>query len=629
MSLRKRLVLLLGVFAAYAVAAATVTIYGSQWRVETAVGRFEQLAMGTSQLERIQILLAQQQLHLRAFIHGRADALRPYTSAREEFVLGLQNVSAFAPVFVDNDEWSHILRLADILEEESNKCLALFDAGKPEQAITVLASRIDAELLPALRTKLTGARTQLDDARNRSARELATTSSQILTLTTIVAVLALGLVVLGTMLIRRWLLRPIAELQVATKRYSQGDLTARTTPRADDELGALAVALNEMARSVAASEQKYRTLFSNLRDAVVICDRDGCIIEYHDSDTRLLAVDEGVHAGKQVLDVWPEWQAAVDDWSGVIRAAADDGRRLQAVDVRMSGGIRDGDERFADLLVYRVEYGDARCVAIVLRDATDRHRLQGRVRRAETMEAVGTMAGGLAHDVNNLLTSVSATLASVADEQSDPSLAERLHAALRACRRAAGLAKRLLNFASGAHGNPQVFAPGAIVDTILESMEPSFLDGISLDKRVDPKLRVRMDQDQFAQIVLNLVKNARDAMSDSGTMRIALTTTLAPHPNEGPEPREHILFEVQDSGVGMTPDVVNRVFEPFFTTKSRAPGRGRGMGLAVVYMAVQSANGFVKVDSKPNEGTTFQVFLPIHAGDAPRLTPDSRTAVRA
>jgi len=138
-----------------------------------------------------------------------------------------------------------------------------------------------------------------------------------------------------------------------------------------------------------------------------------------------------------------------------------------------------------------------------------------------------------------------------------------------------------------------------------------------------------MDQDQFAQIVLNLVKNARDAMSDTGTLQITLTTASARHPNKGPELRPHVLFEVQDSGVGMTPDVETRVFEPFFTTKSRAPGRGRGMGLAVVYTAVQSAGGFLKVQSKSGEGTTFQVFLPIHAGDTPRLTPDTRMTVRA
>ncbi len=629
MSLRQRLVLLLGVFAAYAVAAAAVTIYGSQWRVESAVERFEQLAMGTSQLERIQVLLTQQQLQLRDFIQGRADALRLYTNAHDEFVANVQNVSSFAPDFVNSDDWSHILRLVEILEEESNRCLSLVDAGNPDRAAAMLASRIDAELLPTLRTKLTAARTELDEARNHSARELASTSSRILTLTTVVAVVALGLVVLGMMFIRRWLIRPIAELQQATKRYSEGDLSARTTPRSNDELGALAVALNEMARSVAASEQKYRTLFSNLRDAVVICDREGRIVEYHDSDTRLLAVDEGVHAGKPLLEVWPEWQTAVDDWPGVLRAAVDNGRRLQAVDVRIAASPNDRDACFVDLLVYRVEYGESRCAAIVLRDATDRHRLQERVRRAETMEAVGTMAGGLAHDVNNLLTSVSATLASVAAEQSDPAVSERIQTALRACRQAAGLAKRLLNFASGAQGNPQVFAPGPIVDTILDSMEPTFFDGISVSKNVDPYVCVRMDQDQFAQIVLNLVKNARDAMSDTGTLQITLTTASARHPNEGPELRPHVLFEVQDSGVGMTPDVENRVFEPFFTTKSRAPGRGRGMGLAVVYTAVQSAGGFLKVQSKSGEGTTFQVFLPIHAGDTPRLTPDTRMTVRA
>jgi signal transduction histidine kinase/HAMP domain-containing protein len=627
MSLRKRLVLLLGLFAAYAVVAAAVTIYGSQWRVEAAVERFERLAAGTGELERMQVLLAQQQVQLREIVNGRSGALGAYTSARDQFVAGMQSLTSFAPSFTAEDEWSHILSLTDAIEEESNRCLAMLNAGKPDEAAALLTSRIDAELMPSIRTRVTAARTQLDEARNRSARELATTSSQILTLTTIVAVLAIGLVILGTMFIRRWLIRPIAELHTATKRFSEGDLSARAIPRADDELGALAVALNEMAQSVAASEQKYRTLFSNLRDAVVICDREARIIEYHDCDTRLLAVDEGIHAGKPLLDVWPEWREAVHDWSGVIRAAADEGRRFQTVDVRLNDGAHDRGPSFADLLVYRVEYGNVPCVAIVLRDATDRRRLQERVRRAETMEAVGTMAGGLAHDVNNLLTGVSATLSSVATEHSDATISERIQSALRACRRAAGLAKRLLNFASGAQGNPQVFAPGPIVDTILDSMEPAFLEGISLSKDIDDDLHVRMDPDQFAQIVLNLVKNAHDAMSDRGTLRIRLTRARAPHPDYANELREHVLLEVQDSGVGMTPDVRVRVFEPFFTTKPRTSVRGRGMGLAVVYTAVQNAGGFVKVQSTPGEGTTFQVFLPKHGVEAAVPPSDTRASV--
>lgn len=610
MTLRRRLVLLLGLFAAYAVAAAVVTIYGSQWRVESAVKRFERLASGTSLLERMQLLLSQQQLQLGQLVAGSGEPLRTFMAARDEYVSGIQNITTFAPSFISHDAWTQILRQTEALEEESNRCLAALNDGNREQAAAILASRINAELLPSLRTNINTARGKLDEARNQSARDLATTSTQILTLTTTVALLAVGLVVIGSMFMRRWLFRPIAELHEATRRFSEGDLSARATRHAPDELGALADALNKMAASVAASERKYRTLFSNLRDAVIICDREARIVEYHDSETQLLAVDEGVHVGKRIAEVWPEWQPAAEVWPGAVRAAADEGRRYQEVDVRLNADAQEPSARIADIFIYRVEYGDTPCAAIVLRDATERHRLQDRLRRAGTMEAVGTMAGGLAHDVNNLLTSVSATLSSIAAEETDSDHRERIESALRTLRRAAGLAKRLLNFASGAQGNPQIFAPGPIVETILESMESASLKDIRTTKRIDHGLHVRMDPDQFAQIVLNLVKNACDAMPAGGTLAVTLGSVQARHPETGSNEREHVLLEVTDNGTGMTADIRNRVFEPFFTTKSREPGRGRGMGLAVVYTAVQTAGGFLKVLSQPGSGTTFQVFLP-------------------
>jgi len=419
-------------------------------------------------------------------------------------------------------------------------------------------------------------------------------------------------------MIRRWLIVPIDRLQAAAERYGRGDLTFQIEPGTDDELGALASTLNEMARSLARarglleeSEAKHRLLFQNLRDAVVICDGDARVVEYHDGDTHLLGVTGVEHAGRRLLDVWPEWGRVGVEWAAVIDAAVSAGRRFRAGDVDWPGD--DGDERAlaVDLIVFRLEFGGTRHAAIVLRDVTERQRLQRKLRHAETMEAVGTLAGGLAHDFNNLLAGVIGSLSLLAGEVGNSRHAEKLRSVVRTCWEAAGLSRRLLNFAGSAHGEPQVFCPSEAVHVIVDSLDPSFLEGVRLETNLDQRVLVRMDRDQFTQIVLNLVRNARDAMPDGGRLSIETARVIARHPEEGRDERPFAALVVTDTGVGMTREVQSRIFEPFFTTKSRASRRGRGMGMAVAYSAVRNAGGFVLIDSTPGEGTTFRIHLPV------------------
>ncbi|UCE61488.1 MAG: HAMP domain-containing protein [Phycisphaerales bacterium] len=629
MTLRNRLLLLLGTFAGFAVLAAATTIYAIQWHVEGALRNFEETLGQTAQIYRLHVVLTEQALHLHDVIDGNRDAIRPYLEARDEFSTKVRQAASFAPDLAHAPHWGLILQLADSLEEESDNCLALIETGKDSEAKSLLVERLEGELFPELGSRLLAAKAALDESRSLSTRQVVATSKQILGLTISVGCLAAGLVIFGSMLIRRWLFVPIEDLQEAAKRFSEGKLSFRTSPRSHDELGKLGAALNEMAQSVAdaqaetqASEEKHRSLFANLRDAVVICDIDGKIIEYHDGETARLGVEPREHEGRQLLEVWPEWRSVPLEWLTVIRAAITDGRRFRAVDVEFSGAARGEVGAFADLLVYRIRYGTARYAAIILRDVTERQRLQIKLRRAETMEAVGTMAGGLAHDFNNLLANVMGTLSSIASDFADSRYAERIQSALRSCRHAAGLSKRLLSFASSAHGDAHVFCIAEMVDLIIDSLEPSFFEGVDVRKELDYSVHTRMDPDQFTQAAMNLLRNARDAMPHRGSLFISVESTTARNPDEASDERPYALLVVQDTGDGMTPDVQRRVFEPFFTTKSRAERRGRGLGLAVVYSAVNNAGGFVRVQSQPSEGTAFRVYLPL--GTAPVDLPSPK-----
>lgn len=633
MTLRRRLILLLCAFAGFAALAAGATIYGVQWQVQRAVRNFEAAVDHTTQLERLRVALKEQLVLLRELVEGRQQAAAPYFALRDEFLTKLRQVARFTETD-PADERRRLFSLAEHLERTSDRCLAAIQAGNAEEARAIIAGELEGAAIPTIESQLRRLKAEQEEGRGRAVTQVGATSGQILALTVVVGILGACLVVLGASLIRRWLIVPVGKLHAATERFSAGDLEHRVRLDDRDELGRLGGALNAMAGSLAeahadlrASERKHRMLFRNLHDAVVLCDREGRIQEYHDGETQLLGFEGSEQVGRHVLEAWPTWTAATADWQAVIEAVVDKGKRFRAVDVAVRGPKENEPEVFADFVAYRVEYSpSARYAAIVVRDVTERHRLQQRVRQAETLEAVGTLGSGLAHDFNNLLTSVIGTLSLLSSEVQQSSHADRIRGALRACWQAAGLSRRLLNFAGTAHGDPHMFRVHDELQLILNSLDPSFLEGVELETDLDQTAAVRMDRDQFTQIVLNLLRNARDAMPSGGLLRIRAESQMAREPEDGRAERPYAVLIVQDTGSGMPADVQRRIFEPFFTTKSRATRRGRGMGLAIVYSIVRNANGFLRIESEVGVGTTFRVFLPAAEG-VPEPPPAPEAAV--
>jgi PAS domain S-box-containing protein len=621
MTLRRRLILLLSAFAGFAALAAAATIYGIQWQVQGAVDRFEDAVAQATQLDRLRLTLKEQLLLLRDVVDGRHDAAAPYFAIRDEFLTKLQQAARFSGDAAPDPEWQVVLGLADRLEHLSDQCLTHMQAGEPERARQLIVGRIEPTTIPAIEAELRQLTTRQEKARSDAVAIVGATTAQILSLTIVVGVLGACLVVFGASLIRRWLILPIRALQSATEHFSTGDLAHRVSLDDRDELGRLGDAMNDMAASVAeaqanllASETKHRMLFRNLHDAVVICDRDCRIQEYHDGETGLLGFEGREQTGRHLLEVWPAWRPAAAEWQSVITSVVEHGKRFRAVDIALVEPGQNGREVYADFIVYRVEYGDTRHAAIVVRDVTERHRLQQRVRQAETLEAVGTLGGGLAHDFNNLLTGVIGTLSLLSTEIQRSPHTERIRGALRACWQAAGLSRRLLNFAGTAHGDPLVFRVRDEMQLILNSLDPSFVEGVELHANLEDDAVVRMDRDQFTQVMLNLLRNARDAMPGGGRLSIVVSSGLARDPEHDRTDRPYVILTVSDTGCGMPAEVRRRIFEPFFTTKNRATRRGRGMGLAIVYSIVKNTEGFVQIESEVGKGTTFRVYLPAAEG---------------
>jgi len=243
----------------------------------------------------------------------------------------------------------------------------------------------------------------------------------------------------------------------------------------------------------------------------------------------------------------------------------------------------------------------------IVRDVTDRHlaeadqkKLELQLRHAQRMDAIGQLAGGLAHDFNNLMTAVIAHGELARDSASiDAETREDIDHIIVAARRAAQLTKRLLTFSRRQSIDPKPMSFGDLVKSLDSMIRRLVREAIEVEVRVDPKpCWIIADPGQIEQVIMNLVVNAADAIPVTGKIEITVV----------PKGESDVELMVRDSGEGMSREVQERLFEPYFTTKD--VGKGSGLGLAIVYGVVTQARGRVSVDSALGEGTTVRVVLP-------------------
>jgi two-component system cell cycle sensor histidine kinase/response regulator CckA len=253
-------------------------------------------------------------------------------------------------------------------------------------------------------------------------------------------------------------------------------------------------------------------------------------------------------------------------------------------------------------------------VMVLANDVTERRRLEEQFRQAQRMEAVGQLAGGVAHDFNNLLTVITGycelLFQSLADRVPDLRRVQEVH---RAATRAAALTRQLLAFSRKQAIEPRVLDLDAVVQDMAPMLARVLGERVRLDTPRALQLgRVKADPGQIEQVVMNLAINARDAMPDGGTVRIALADVELDAAQRGgdaaPRPGPHVMLAVSDTGCGMDAATRVRIFEPFFTTKEI--GKGTGLGLATVYGIVQQSGGEIQVESEPGRGATFRIYLP-------------------
>jgi nitrogen-specific signal transduction histidine kinase/ActR/RegA family two-component response regulator len=266
------------------------------------------------------------------------------------------------------------------------------------------------------------------------------------------------------------------------------------------------------------------------------------------------------------------------------------------------------------------EHGAPACFEVFAEDVTEKRVLEKQLRMAQKMEAIGRLSGGIAHDFNNLL-GVIIGYSRVLKKSLGPEneLCEHAVEIEKAGQRAAAMTKQLLAFSRQQVLTPEILNLNTLV-TDMEKMLPRLLgEDIEVSLSLDSELgSVKADQSQIEQVVMNLAVNARDAMPTGGKLKIQTgnahldQTYTRTHP--GSRTGDYVLLTVSDSGTGMDLAILAHIFEPFFTTKER--GKGTGLGLATVYGIVKQSNGYIWVDSAPGKGASFQIYLPLHVGQA-------------
>ena len=362
------------------------------------------------------------------------------------------------------------------------------------------------------------------------------------------------------------------------------------------------------------SEARYRAVFANTADYLYVIDvvgGDGFQI------SEVNPAFERATGGTTLRLRGADISKAISEAEGAALAAHL--RRVVAAAKpafsRHKVNLLEGERVWESVLVpVRNSAGDIDRIIGSSRDVTDREEAQDRTRRAQRMEAVGHLTGGVAHDFNNLLQVIRGNLELVVSQIEDrEDAAQRVRNALRGTDRAGQLTRQLLAFARRQPLEPKVINLGRLVTDMAEMLRRTLGEGIEVETVIAGGLwNTLADSAQVESAILNLAINARDAMSTGGRLTIEITNAVLDkdyiRSDPDLEPGQYVLLAVSDTGHGMPSETVAKVFEPFFTTKGEE--KGTGLGLSMVYGFVKQSHGHIQIYSEVDQGTTVKIYLP-------------------
>ena len=389
-------------------------------------------------------------------------------------------------------------------------------------------------------------------------------------------------------------------------------LWARTVPIYDAEGRIYRVA--GIARDITERKEaeevihEQAALLDHAQEAIFVQDLNGKVLYWNQSAGRTYACKASDIVGRRFVPSAESnseqhaaaWRQVLEkgDWIGELTEKTNDGRELTIE---------------GHWTLVRNAAGAPKSILCINTDITERKRLETQFLRAQRMESIGTLAGGIAHDLNNVLSPIMMATELLKLKCEDPVNLSVLETVEMSARRGADMVKQVLSFARGVEGRRLLVQPRHLINDIKKILADTFPKNLELRFRTAPDLwNVVGDPTQFHQVLLNLCVNARDAMQDNGRLSVSAENfavdesyaAMNIEASVGP----YVVIRVQDTGSGMSPEVIERIYDPFYTTKEL--GKGTGLGLSTTLAIVRSHRGFIRVDSEVGKGTTFAIHLP-------------------
>ena len=387
--------------------------------------------------------------------------------------------------------------------------------------------------------------------------------------------------------------------------------------------------------SLQASEARFRSAFYGATSGMALTSMDGRFLQVNRSLCEMLGFTVAELLGKTLQTIVPaeDLPATAELQDALMRGAPP--AQMEKRYLTKQGGVV---WTLWSISLLRDRHGMPLCFFSQIHDLTQRkkteealHHSEEQLHHAQKMEAIGRLAGGVAHDFNNILTVISGYATMLARKlDNNPALRHEAEEIQDAIDRAAALTRQLLALGRKQPLKPRVLNLNGVIGGIEKMVRRLIGEDVELRMELDPAAgRVLADAGQIEQGIINLAINARDAMPSGGklTIKTAHVAQNKAEPLGDGElpPGRYTAIIVSDTGVGMTEEVKSHLFEPFFTTKPQ--GKGTGLGLATCYGIVKQSGGYIHVDAEPNRGATFKIYLPVASGSVEDATPSEESSI--
>lgn len=379
------------------------------------------------------------------------------------------------------------------------------------------------------------------------------------------------------------------------------------------------------------SEGRFRALAQSAVDAIISADHRGTITYWNSAAERLFGYTPAEMIGQPLRMLMPE-RFHDAHTRGLHRVTHGGPPAVIGRTVELAGVKKTGEEFPLELSLSTWRAGTEVFFTGIIRDMTERKRVEDVLREKEEslrqvakMEGIGRLAGGVAHDFNNLLTVIMGYVELLKAVELPAPAGRMINHISKAAQQAAGLTQRLLAFSRKQLLQPTVVDPARLIDEMEDMIRRLVGEDVEIIVETSHEIwPVRVDPNQFEQVLLNLAVNSRDAMPDGGRLTFKIANRAIERPESLGRAKlptgNYTVISVADTGVGMDEETQARMFEPFFTTKP--PEKGTGLGLAMAYGFIKQSGGFIHVDSEVGRGTRVSVFLPRVAGEpAVRVKP--------